>query len=367
MAPGPVTRCWSRRCPGPATWSPSTPGWRLRPVGWPASSPRAGTPPVSPARAPSRCSGRSGRPRAWPTPGVGPRSRAGCPVPGQIAIWTRWSRCSRRRPATATGCRTPARPSSWTTSRARTCRPTRWPTGRRPVGRSGWSPPRGRPGGSGTRSPSPGCRRAAGPTCGCAARCSAPSCWPTCWTTGRPATTRWRCCAGRCSTMSCGCSTWRSAGPGSSCWSRRCATWKSCPRRSWTWSTRRGPEAVIPPTTNRASPSSGRSPWCRARWLCRPWSPSCARSWSTGSRAPAGARRRRSSWPGWRGPACPARIRPTGTGWPSCPATARAVLPTTRCGSHRPGSRRTTAARCAGCWNRPAAPPRHRWPRGSAR
>ena len=60
------------------------------------------------------------------------------------------------------------------------------PTGARRSGSSPRTPPRAW---SGTWSPSPACRRASGPTCGCAAACSARSGWSTCSAGRAPAAT----------------------------------------------------------------------------------------------------------------------------------------------------------------------------------
>ena len=122
------TSCWSRRCVTRGCCCPSTVRPARRSTGCTRWSARSGRRP-GPAR-PRTCCGRRGRPAAWP---AGSRPRA-CPAAAAVR-WptgrsTRCSRCSTRRPATSTGCRTPPCWASSTTSTPRRSPVTRSPSGR---------------------------------------------------------------------------------------------------------------------------------------------------------------------------------------------------------------------------------------------
>ena len=148
-------------------------GWPRRPAGWPPCWRPAGPPRPSPGPARSRCSGRSGRPPGWPSRGSGPPSAAARPPRARTATWTRWWRCSRPRPGSSTGCPAPA-PAAFLDYLEGQELPADTLAERAPSRtRSPCSPRTRRRAGSGTWSRSPASRRAAGRTCGCAARCSA--------------------------------------------------------------------------------------------------------------------------------------------------------------------------------------------------
>ena len=204
------------------------------------------------------------------------------------ATSTPCSRCSTPRPSTPTGCpapTSPASPSTWPTS---SCPATRWPRGPRRARRCRCSPRTPPAAASGTWSPCPRCRRAAGPTCGCAAACWATSGWST-WSPAPRPRARRRCPGRRrCWPRNAGCSTWPAPGPGTRCWSARWPGRTSSPRGSSTSSTRCRPTRPTGRCTGRAG-----------RWCWPSWSASCAgRCASRTSRRPgrrprARAQRRR--------------------------------------------------------------------------
>ena len=121
-------------------------------------------------------------------------------------------RCSTPPPGSSTGCPAPGPGSSSTTCCGQDI-PGDTLVARAPAGEAVQVlTPRPPPGASGTSSSSPGCRRASGPTCGCAARCSAPS--DLVDVRRRvAAATRARPRRPRCGTTRPGCSTSRSPGP----------------------------------------------------------------------------------------------------------------------------------------------------------
>lgn len=107
--PGPEPGCpprwprWTGWCwPRPARRSAPRPGGSAG--CWPPPGPRPGR-----AARPRTCCGRSGRPPGWVSAGSGCPGPAARPGPVRTGTWTRWWRCSTRRPRSPTGCRDPAR------------------------------------------------------------------------------------------------------------------------------------------------------------------------------------------------------------------------------------------------------------------
>ena len=320
----------------------------------PRSSPRASTP--------RPCCGRSGTRPGWPSPGGGRRWPAARRVRGPTVTWTPSWRCSTRRPASSTGCRRPARPSSSSTCAARRCPATPWSSARRPTTPCRCSPRRVRPAASGGWSSSPGSRWASGRTPGCGARCSARRPSSTSWPAA--VTARPRHCGRprpRCGTRSSGCSTSPSAGRARCCSSPPSRVTTSSPAVWSTWLRRWKP---LPHRAIRSTKTtSGSSRPCPGRCPCRPSSPGCDRWWPATTPTPPTPR---PGWPDWWPRRCPAPTRTTGTAWRRCPTTPRSCRTAPRSRSRRQRWRASSSAGCAGSWRPPAAGSRQRWPRTSA-